>query len=225
MLLAAALLSATAAAATLERVSVSSDEVEGNGESYYPSVSDNGRFVAFCSFADNLVPGDTNGAADTFVRDRLNGATERISVGSDEAEGNGESCDPFIAVSADGRFVAFTSNADNLVAGDSNGEEDAFVRDRQAGATELVSVSSQEEQASFGGRAHSISANGRFVVFDTRVAPSSLQRRIHIRDRQLGTTETSDEFWPQASHLVGNSAFNAKRRFAATYHHIARRRS
>ena len=101
------------------RVSVASDGTEGNGNSYRPSISADGRFVAFYSRAGNLVEGDTNGAVDVFVHDRQTVTTERVSVASDGVQGNYGSGPAFI--SADGRFVAFTSGASNLVPGDTNG--------------------------------------------------------------------------------------------------------
>ena len=95
-------------------------------DSFDPAISADGRFVAFSSDATNLVPGDTNGTADVFVRDRQTGTTRRVSVGPGGAQGNGDSVDP--ALSADGRFVAFESDATNLVPGDTNGVDDVFVR-------------------------------------------------------------------------------------------------
>jgi Tol biopolymer transport system component len=91
-------------------------------------LSADGRFVAFQSSASNLVPGDTNGLDDIFVRDRLKGVTERVSLGPNGVQGNDGSSSP--ALSADGRFVAFGSWADNLVPGDTNEEEDVFVHAR-----------------------------------------------------------------------------------------------
>ena len=108
------------------RVSVSSAGAEGNNSSYDPSISADGRFVAFHSDASNLVAGDGNGTSDVFVRDRATGKTRRVSVSSAGAEGNGASYNP--SISADGRFVAFESSASNLVAGDGNGTSDIFVR-------------------------------------------------------------------------------------------------
>ncbi|MBI5285723.1 MAG: thrombospondin type 3 repeat-containing protein, partial [Chloroflexi bacterium] len=86
------------------------------------------RYVAFYSWATNLVPGDTNGADDVFVRDRVTGATERVSADSAGTQGNGFSYSP--SISGDGRYVAFYSWATNLVPGDTNGADDVFVRDR-----------------------------------------------------------------------------------------------
>ena len=131
--------------------------------SYGPSLSGDGRYVAFASYADNLVPGDTNGAFDIFVHDLVLGTNERVSIGSDGAEGNGTSDTPYI--SYNGRYVAFSSGASNLVPGDSNAAIDIFVRDRSLGTTERVSVDSAESQANSASGAPSISPDGRIVAF------------------------------------------------------------
>ena len=96
-----------------------------------PAISADGRYVAFSSWASNLVAGDTNDTTDVFVRDRATGATTRVSVASDGAQGNNQTLLP--AISADGRFVAFVSLAFNLVSDDTNGFADTFVHDRQTG--------------------------------------------------------------------------------------------
>ena len=111
-----------------ERVSVDSSGVEGNRYSFTPSISADGQLVAFHSYATNLVAGDTNGYGDVFVHDRSTGITERVSVDSSGAEGNGNSLFP--SMSADGQLVAFYSWASNLVAGDTNGAQDVFVHER-----------------------------------------------------------------------------------------------
>ncbi len=182
---------------TTERVSLDSAGTQGNYSSYYPSISTDGRFVAFASGATNLVPGDTNGAQDVFVRDRQTGTTERVSVDSAGAQGNGNSLGA--SISADGRFVAFGSAASNLIAGDTNGYEDIFVRDRQSGTTERVSVATDGTQGNANSGdipalAPSISADGRFVAFQS--AASNLvagdtngRLDIFVRDRRSGTTE------------------------------------
>src|SRR5438477_10465809 len=130
--------------------SVSSAGVQGNQDSEVPAVSGDGRYVAFASLSDNLVPGDTNGAVDVFVRDRLSGTTERVSVSSTGVQGNADSGllngmgGP--SLSADGRYVAFDSQASNLVKGDTNGAIDVFVHDRLTGTTERVSVAGNGKQ-------------------------------------------------------------------------------
>src|SRR5438309_6076589 len=149
--------------------SVSSAGVQGNQDSELPAVSADGRFVAFSSLSDNLVPGDTNGAADIFVRDRLTGTTERVSTSSSGAQANGSSGllngmgGP--SISADGRYVAFDSETSNLVKGDTNGAIDVFVHDRLTGTTERVSVASDGTQGNGSSTDASISADGNRVAF------------------------------------------------------------
>ena len=108
------------------RVSVGAAGVQGNGASYQPSISADGRYVAFVSDASNLVLGDVNGYTDVFVRDRKLHKTSLVSVDSAGVQGNSDSLSP--SISADGRYVAFDSEASDLVAGDTNGYEDIFVR-------------------------------------------------------------------------------------------------
>ena len=127
-------------AADTTRASTASDGTQGDAASNQAAVSADGRWVAFTSAADNLVAGDTNGATDIFVHDRLTGTTERVSVSSSGAQADGASELP--TISADGRFVAFRSLADNLVSGDTNATWDIFVHDRATGVTQRVSVSS-----------------------------------------------------------------------------------
>jgi Tol biopolymer transport system component len=173
------------------RVSVGSDGSEGNGRSSNPSISADGRYVAFNSDAGNLVPVDTNGDYDVFVHDRQTGATSRVSVSSDGSEGNSYSLFPVI--SADGRYVAFASNAGNLVPGDTNGIYDIFVHDRQTGATSRVSVSSDGSEGNDSSARPSISADGRYAVFSS-VAGNLVSgdtngfEDIFVHDRQTGAT-------------------------------------
>ena len=175
-----------------ERASVDSSGAEGNGSSYSPSISADGRIVAFMSYARNLVAGDTNGVYDVFVYDRSTGLTERVSVDSSGAEGNGVSGDP--AISADGQVVVFMSNASNLVSGDTNGKRDAFVHDRATGITERVSVDSSGAEGNRTSDSPAISADGRVVSFisnstnlvagDTNVAWDTF-----VHDRASGITQ------------------------------------
>ena len=111
------------------RVSVSSVGLQGNDHSYSPSISADGRFVSFHSYANNLVPDDSNGRLDVFVHDRQSGETTRVSLSSAGVQGNYWSMNP--SISADGRFVSFHSLANNLVEDDSNGVYEVFVHDRQ----------------------------------------------------------------------------------------------
>ena len=116
---------------TTQRVSVAADGTQGNGGGDDPAISADGRYVAFDSYASNLVPGDTNDRYDVFVRDLQSRTTQRVSVATDGTQANGDSGSP--AISSDGRYVAFSSDASNLVPGDTNGEPDVFVRDLRPG--------------------------------------------------------------------------------------------
>jgi Tol biopolymer transport system component len=183
---------ALATAAKTRRVSVSSTGAEANGSSNSPFVSVDGRFVAFNSTASNLVGGDANGLSDVFVRDRQTGKTRRVSVSSAGTEGDAGSYGGL--VSADGRFVAFWSDASNLVGADSNGVADIFVRDRQAGTTRRISVSSAGVESDGVSYPESISADGRFVAFTSSAAnligsETNAVTDVFVRDRQNGTTK------------------------------------
>jgi Tol biopolymer transport system component len=181
---------------TTERVTLDSAGGEANDDSFSPSVSADGRYVAFSSFATNLVPGDTNAAWDTFVRDRATGTTERVSVSSGGAQGNADSLG--VSISADGRSVVFVSSAANLVPGDTNGAPDVFVRDRIAGTTERVSISSAGVQGDLesGFWGVSISQDGRFASFSsdaTTLVPGDTANHadIFVRDRLVAPDSSS----------------------------------
>ncbi len=123
----------TPATGATTRVSIASDGTQGNFGSSGPSISTDGQYVAFHSYASNLVSGDTNARKDIFLHVTQAGQTSRVSVASDGTQGNAGSGDPFI--SADGRYVAFDSYASNLVSGDTNGTQDVFVHDLSLTAT------------------------------------------------------------------------------------------
>lgn len=184
---------ALAAHNVVESVSVAPDGTIGNASSVvgdhlgdYGDMTPDGRFVAFASLASNLVPGDTNGAGDVFVRDRLTGRTERVSVGARGVQGDGDS--NFLGISTapsisdDGRYVAFKSDATNLVKGDRNGLTDVFVRDRVAGTTEKISGEG-------GGDNPSISPDGMFVAFETFDFDGDFAQDIYLRNRATGAIE------------------------------------
>jgi Tol biopolymer transport system component len=149
----------------VERRSVASDGAQGNGDSYRSAISDNGRFVAFQSYATNLISNDTNQSRDVFVHDRQWHTTTRISVSSTGAQAVTDSGDP--AISGDGRYIAFSSWAPNLVPQDTNGGPDVFVHDRQTSATWRVSVASGGTQGNGTSHDPAISADGRYVVFQS----------------------------------------------------------
>lgn len=163
--LAGALAAAAAAPAfaQTERLSVDSNGVQGNGQSYFAATTGDGRLVAFVSLSSTLVQADTNGARDVFLRDRRVGSTIRVSLGAGAVEANGDSYS--VAISADGRLVAFESDASNLVPGDTNGNTDIFVRNVEGGWTQRVSVGLGGTQANGPSMEPTISGDGRFVTF------------------------------------------------------------
>ncbi len=150
---------------TIVRISVASDGTQGNGYSSGCQISADGNFASFSSSANNLVPGDTNGTLDIFVYDRQTDTIERISVASDGTQANSQSTGG--SMSANGRFVGFASSASNLVPGDTNGTNDAFVYDRQTDTIQRVSLASDGTQANSQSMAPSISSDGRFVGFSS----------------------------------------------------------
>ena len=150
------------------RVSVASQTgAQANNGSGAAAISGDGRYVAFYSDASNLVSGDTNGVGDIFVHDRQTGLTTRVSVDSSGHEANGENSDSYLAISGDGRYVAFSSEATNLVSGDTNNVRDIFVHDRQTSQTRRVSVASNGAEANGGSGAVDISDDGRYVAFSS----------------------------------------------------------
>jgi hypothetical protein len=147
------------------RVSVDSNGVEGNDESGTPSISADGRYAGFVSYATNLVPGDTNGVYDIFIHDNQTGTTTRVSVDSNGVQADGDSVD--VSISADGRYDTFVSYATNLVTGDTNGVPDIFLHDNQTGSTIRISVSANETEADVNSYTTSISADGQYVSFSS----------------------------------------------------------
>jgi Tol biopolymer transport system component len=174
---------------TISRVSVSSDDRQANGASYNPDISDDGDFVVFESNATNLVDGDTNGVTDVFVRS--GSSTSRVSVDSGYNEANGASANP--RISSDGRYIAFYSEASDLVSGDTNGFADIFVRDTQEGITTRVSVSSEGDQADDDSGYPDISSDGRYIVFQSDATnlvhnDTNGTRDIFMHDMTTGMT-------------------------------------
>ncbi|MDI6106012.1 hypothetical protein QLQ12_46350 [Actinoplanes sp. NEAU-A12] len=175
------------------RVSVSSRGVQGADVSWAPAISADGRFVAFVSASATLVPGDTNDTADIFVRDSRTRTTTRVNLSSSGEQAGDYSTLPVI--SADGRYVAFGSTATNLSPGVTSGDWEIYLRDRWAGTTRQVSLTSSGGQTG-GGLAlvGGISADGRYVSFmsyndrlvpdDTNQAPDAF-----VRDTHRGVTE------------------------------------
>lgn len=171
-------------ASHVDRVSVGSAEQQARGASTEPAVSASGRYVAFTSNAQNLVRG-THVGNDIFVRDRWRGTTRLVSraTGMSGSPGNGASWAP--SISLDGRYVAFTSQADNLVRGDTNGASDGFVRDLETGETRRVTLNRHGAQLPRGASEFVMSGNGRFVVFGS----ASLGGYLVLRSLRTGSVE------------------------------------
>ncbi len=186
-----------ATAQVIERVSVSTSGTEANATCENASVSADGRFVVFGTASGNLVPGDTNNAGDVFIRDRVTGQTQRVSVSRTGDQGNDYSGAP--SISADGRFVAFESKADNLVLRDTNRKRDVFVRDRHTNSTERVSLQEGGRQRTRSSGTPSISPDGWFCAFTTLVTKCIKIGRsvtvcfdendVLVYDRRTGRTE------------------------------------
>ncbi|MEV2237136.1 hypothetical protein [Micromonospora sp. NPDC049891] len=179
------------ATGAIARVSLATGGGAGDGDSYLPAISADGRYVAFASTATNLVPGDANHAEDVFVRDRATGVTTRVSLAADGTEAEAGAGTP--AISADGRYVAFVSTAP-LVSDDTNATSDVFVRDRVTGTTGRISVSATGGPAGGGGNDPAISADGRYVAFTSPAADlvpgdTNGQQDVFVRDRATGRTE------------------------------------
>jgi Tol biopolymer transport system component len=153
------------------RVSVTSAGRQGVGKQYSngsnaPTISSDGRHVAFHSDMTNLVRGDTNKVFDIFVHDRVTGKTQRVSVSSTGGQSNAESGGG-ASFSTDGRYVAFSSLATNLVANDRNDITDVFIRDLRTNRTQLVSLGmhGQGDDASWIGLGNAFTRNGRYLLF------------------------------------------------------------
>jgi Ca2+-binding RTX toxin-like protein len=190
---------------TITPISVDSAGNQGNSSSYNPSISADGRFVAFYSEASNIVPGDTNNSYDIFVRDTLTNTTTLVSLDSAGNQGNSDSYSA--SISADGRFVAFSSEASNIVPGDTNNYADIFVRDRLTNTTTRVSVDSAGNQGNRDSYSPSISADGRFVAFyseASKLVPGDTDENgdIFVRDRLTNTTT------PVSVNSAGNQTFS-----------------
>jgi Tol biopolymer transport system component len=149
--------------------------IEGNNLSETPSISDNGFYLAYASEATNLIPGDTNNHKDIFWEDPRSNITIRISIGIDGKEAIASSANPFI--SPNGRLVVYESDASNLVAGDTNGFKDIFLYDVNAGSNRRISLNSLGGQANGDSYNPSISADGRYIVFESDASNLVIQDR------------------------------------------------
>lgn len=157
---------------SVDRLSVDASGIQGEGSSTCVAISDDGRYVAFTSSAENLVPGDQNGVVDVFVKDRETGAIEIVSVGAGNTPSNGESGlssngDCALSISGDARYVVFASASTAFHDGDLNGFRDVFYYDRTLDFVHRVSIDINGGDPNAESHHPRISRDGRFIVFDS----------------------------------------------------------
>ncbi|GAA3092671.1 TolB family protein [Streptomyces rectiviolaceus] len=185
---------APTAAPHTERVSIGPGGAQGNADSTSPAISADGHYVAFVSASRNLVANDTNGTPDAFVRDLRTGKTERVSVKSNGKASHGVVRE--VSLSPDGRYVVFTSTADDLVRGDPNDLDDVFLHDRNTGKTQRISPTG----ASYDGLRSrltydpAVSGDGRYVAYasgaeDLVEGDANQRDDVFLYDREKKTTE------------------------------------
>ncbi|MCG8653454.1 MAG: hypothetical protein MI861_26685, partial [Pirellulales bacterium] len=181
---------------TTERVSIGVGGVEPDRAISSFSMSSDGRFISFVTDADNLVPADNNGLFDTFVFDRSLRIIERVSISSGGVQANGNSLSS--SISGDGRYVAFASQASNLVFGDNNSQSDVFLYDRQTDTIDRISDTIFGD-ANAASSAPQISNDGRFVVYQSDASnlilgDTNAASDIFRYDRLLDRVERITEF-------------------------------
>ncbi|MEF8708956.1 MAG: M10 family metallopeptidase C-terminal domain-containing protein [Candidatus Accumulibacter propinquus] len=202
----------------IQRVSTDAAGVQSNSSSFNVQISANGRYVVFDSYASNLVAGDSNGYLDIFVKDLQSGAIQRVST--DAAGGQGNSSSLNARFSADGRYVLFESYASNLVAGDSNGQLDIFVKDLQSGAIQRVSSDAAGVQGNGQSQNAQFSADGRSVLFESYASnlvagDSNGYGDIFVKDLQSGAIQrvSTDAAGVQGNSYSDNAEFSADGRY------------
>jgi hypothetical protein len=184
----------------------------GNGSSMYGMVSTNGRYVLFQSDATDLVPGDTNAATDIFLRDMVSGTTTLIGLAANGA-------DP--VMTPDGRHIAFISTVTNLIANDTNGIPDVFVRDTLSNTTKLVSVGATGTGASM--ESPAITSDGRYVAFASSArglvsgVSTTARFEIYLRDLVSNTTKWVSS---NASTTVSNFFHYNSGNYPQSYHPV-----
>ena len=200
----------------IRRVSVASDgsqAISSDRGSGNAAISPDGRFVAFLSGADNLVPNDTNGEMDAFMHDIVTGQTRRVSIASDGAEA--DSLSEGVSVAAEGQYVAFNSPASNLVSEDTNGTLDVFVHELSSRVTTRVSISSNGTQGDRRSRLCAITPDGRFVLFHSRAnnlvpddTNSGEDDDVFVHDRLTSETMLVN-VTANGDQIMGNNRCNA----------------
>lgn len=206
---------------TIQVASVSTGGAQGNGDSWMAAISANGKYVAFSSFARNLVPGTTTGE-DVFVRDLTRGLTRLATLDTAGEQSFGARAKTQ-GLSKDGRYVVFTSDAGTLVPDDTNGDRDVFVRDMRYGITRRASLTMDGSQISRFSVGQGISGDGRYVLFTTFcgcVVPGDTFKDIndvYVRDLKRGTTRrvsVASDGAP-ANRLSGTAAISADGRYVS----------
>jgi hypothetical protein len=179
-------------AGSTKLVSISTTGTRGNNGSYSPSISDNGRFIAFSSASTNFVQGDNNFNNDIFVHDRVDVATKLISVATSGAHGNGYSGEP--SINNNGSLVAFESDSSNLIPNDSNGWTDIFVRNWITGTTQLISIAMDGSTGNGKSIYPAVNGNGHIVAFASKASnlvpnDNNGRRDIFVRNWITGRTQ------------------------------------
>jgi Ca2+-binding RTX toxin-like protein len=187
------------ATGNISRVNISANGGQSNYQSSCPTISADGRFVVFESFATNLVPGDTNDTRDIYLKEISTGVILRINTSASWEQANNvnnsiSSATTSPSISADGRFVVFESNASNLVPGDTNNTQDIFLKEIATGAISRISISIAGQQGNNLSNCPTISADGRFVVFQSdasNLVPGDTNNKkdIFLRDISKGTID------------------------------------
>ncbi len=200
----------------IQLVSVSSAGEQANNSNDSASISGDGRFVVFTSYASNLVPGDTNNHFDVFLRDLQTGMTEIISISTSGEQGNSTSFSTIQSVSDDGRYVVFMSSASNLVPNNTNVSYDLYLRDRQTGSTERVNINLDEQPSFVINDWPAMSGDGRYIVYHSAVnnivvGNNNDRQDIFLYDRLLdeSTLVSLSSTGEQANDDSGFPRFNS----------------
>jgi flagellin-like hook-associated protein FlgL len=199
------------ASSSYEMVSVSSSGVQGDGDSVGASMSADGRYIVFTSRATNLVSGDTNGVDDIFLRDRVTNTTTRISTDSSGVQSNGGSFSA--SISPNGRYVTYISGATNLVAGDTNGVNDVFLKDLTTGQTVRMSTSSTNVQANNESFNPTFSGDSTAVVFTSsasNLAAGDTNARQDVFVKMIGSGVTTLDSVSSSGAIISSDQFGGQ---------------
>ncbi|MCA9397632.1 LPXTG cell wall anchor domain-containing protein, partial [candidate division WWE3 bacterium] len=211
---------------TIERVSVDDGGDEGNNHSQYPTISDDGRYVVFQSAATNLVASDTNNLIDIFLHDRNTDTTTRLSLDSADGESDGHSLYP--AISGDGQFVAFNSVATDLVADDTNGVGDVFLRNLNTDTTTRISVHTDGSEATGRSEHPSIDEIGRYIAYESEASDlvdgdTNGYRDVFVRDTHLNVTQrvSVSSTGAEGNNISGDTVDKPNGRLSANGQYVA----